>query len=71
MSVSFCRVDGARIFILYCSCSCIVRINWTRWYGVKVFYAWMETQRQTIGDAIAVGGMKPMLDDSIDTDRIA
>ena len=30
------------------------------------FTAWMETQRQTNGIAITVGGQKPMLDNSID-----
>ena len=31
----------------------------------------METQRQTNGDAIMVGGQKPMLNNSIDRDWIA
>ena len=32
------------------------------------FTAWMETQRQTNGDAIPVGGQKLVLDNSIDRD---
>ena len=32
---------------------------------------WMETQRQTNGHAITVGGQKPRLDNSINKDRIA
>ena len=35
------------------------------------FTVWMETQRQTNGDAITVGGWKPELDNSIDKDQIA
>ena len=35
-----------------------------------IFTAWMETQHQTNSDAIPVGGQKPMLDNSIDKDRI-
>ena len=32
---------------------------------------WMETQQQTNGDAIMVGGQKPKLDNGIDKDWIA
>ena len=34
------------------------------------FQAWMETQGQTNGDAITVGGQKPMFDKSINRDQI-
>ena len=36
-----------------------------------IFTAGIETQRQTNGDAITVGGQKPMSDNSIDRDWIA
>ena len=31
---------------------------------------WMETQRQTNGDVITIGGQKPTLENSIEKDRI-
>ena len=39
-------------------------------YG-STFTVWMETQWQNNGDAITVGGQKPMLDNSMDKDWIA
>ena len=33
--------------------------------------AWMETKRQTKGDAMTVSDQKPMLDNSINKDQIA
>ena len=35
------------------------------------FTAWIETQQQTNGNAIMIGGQKPMFDNSIDKNRIA
>ena len=37
----------------------------------KNFAAWMETLRQTNGDAITVNGQKPILDNSMNKDRMA
>ena len=39
--------------------------------GLNILYEWMETQTQTNGNAITVAGQKPMLDNSMDKDRIA
>ena len=52
---------------ILCKKSSIIKAKKDQFY----YTVWMETQRQTNSEAITVGGQKPMLDNSMDKDRIA